>query len=224
MPWMATVAEVHGLLAHRCAVCGGSGQSQGFCQACYRALPRVDRPCPVCGIGSHEATDQHPDWHLARVIAPFQYAFPVRQIVQRLKYRRQQPLGYRLGLLLAEHLPRHHLSGVVLVAMPLHRSRLIERGYNQSFELARGVAAVLGVPIRVSGILRQRPTLPQAGLTRDARRGNVQNAFRVTRGLAGRHIWLVDDVITTGATANSLAAAMLTAGAHEVSLMAVARG
>ena len=148
----------------------------------------------------------------------------MQQLIHRLKYRRQQQLGHGLGRLLARELTTAPGAPTVLLPIPLHRSRLLERGYNQSFEIARGVAAVSGLRLLTAGVSRWRPTPPQAGLSQTARQSNVRDAFRVERTLTGIHVWLVDDVITTGATANALASALLAAGAHGVSAMAVARG
>jgi ComF family protein len=148
----------------------------------------------------------------------------MRQLIHRLKYGGEQQLGRGLGRLLAHHLPAFSNAPTVLMPVPLHRRRLIERGYNQSFELARGVASVTGLPIHPAGIVRQRCTVPQAGLNQSERRANLRNAFRARRALHAAHICLVDDVITTGATGNALAATLLAAGAIRVSLMALARG
>ena len=212
------------LSIERCGLCGGPSRS-GFCRPCEQGLPRVRAPCAVCGVADHPLTADHgPGWCLEGVIAPFQHAFPIRELIHRLKYRGHRYLGRCLGELLAQDPGTAHLNVDVVIPIPLHRRRLIERGYNQSFELARPVAAAWGLPLWTSGIRRHRATHPQTGLTRTARRANVRAAFQVTTRVAGRRILLVDDVITTGATGNALAASLLAAGAIEVRALAVARG
>ena len=218
----------HGPLAalsiERCGLCGGLSRS-GFCEPCEQELPRVRAPCAVCGVPDHPLSADHgPGWYLAGVIAPFQHAFPIRELIHRLKYRGHRYLGRCLGAQLARDVSAAHRNAEVVMPIPLHRRRLIERGYNQSFELARTIAAAWSLPLWTSGIRRQRATLPQTGLTLTARRANVRSAFQVTSRVAGRRVLLVDDVITTGATANALAAGLLAAGAVEVRALAVARG
>ena len=213
------------LLVEPCALCGAVADATGLCKVCRAALPRVQQPCPVCGISRHQPWAKHPQgWFFGRVWAPFQYRFPMPQLIHRLKYRGQQQLGYGLGLLLAEDLPLEQDENTVLIPIPLHRQRLIERGYNQSFELARGIAAARGLPVWLSGISRRRPTSFQAGLSQRQRQHNVDKAFLAQRRMSRVHIWLVDDVITTGATGNALAGALLEAGAQRVSITALARG
>ena len=218
----------HGPLAalfiDRCGLCGGPSRS-GFCEPCERELPRVRAPCAVCGVPDHPLSADHgPGWYLTGVIAPFQHAFPIRELIHRLKYRGHRYLGRCLGAQLAGDVGAAHRNADVVMPIPLHRVRLIERGYNQSFELARTVAAAWSLPLLTSGIRRQRATLPQTGLTLPERRANVRSAFQVDSRVAGRRVLLVDDVITTGATANALAAGLLAAGAVEVRALAVARG
>jgi len=160
---------------------------------------------------------------LSEVLAPFRYAFPVRDLLHRLKYGGQRQLGRVFGLLLAEHLAGRGITYDLLVPMPLHRTRLIGRGYNQSFEIARTLRQETGLPVLLAGMSRIRATLPQAGLSGGARRANVRGAFRIARAMGGAEVLVVDDVITTGATANELARALLRAGAASVGLAAVAR-
>jgi ComF family protein len=213
------------LLSQPCALCGNRAEANGFCGPCRTDLSRITQACPICGRGRHPAGAAHGSgWRLAAVRAPFQYRYPMRELLHRLKYRGQRYLGRSLGQLLAQELVYRPFGDAVLVPMPLHRSRLIERGYNQAFELARPLAAAWKVTVWSSGISRIRATAPQTGLPLSARQENVHAAFRVTRAVAGRRLVLVDDVITTGATANALATSLLAAGAANVCAVTVARG
>jgi ComF family protein len=108
------------------------------------------------------------------------------------------------------------------VPVPLHRSRLRERGYNQSLELARPVAKHLQLPV-IDGLVRTRPTPPQAALSREARRKNVRRAFAARADFTGMRVAVVDDVMTSGATAEMVTRCLRKAGAVGVEIWVVAR-
>ena len=107
--------------------------------------------------------------------------------------------------------------------VPLHPRRLRERGFNQAFEIARPVAAATGLPLFVHGIHRRAHTRPQSLLAAHERHANLRGAFRTARNLKGMNIAVIDDVITTGATVNALAASLREAGAEEIHAWALAR-
>ncbi|MBI3281959.1 MAG: ComF family protein [Acidobacteria bacterium] len=152
-----------------------------------------------------------------------EYEGPLRGLIHLLKFGGVRPLGSVLGRLLLQALPREQRFDAV-VPMPLHWFRLWRRGFNQSLLLARFVSKRLQVPV-INGARRRRSTAPQSGLTNAERRANVTGAFAVRRRdrVAGKHILLVDDVLTTGATASACAAALKRAGARRVTVAAVAR-
>jgi ComF family protein len=142
-----------------------------------------------------------------------------------MKFSRRRLNGRALGLILADHL----LSGTdireidALVAVPLHRRRLRQRGYNQSIEIARAVSIELRIPLLISGIRRSVETRPQSELDINERHASVTGAFSISRNLRGLRMAIVDDVITTGATVNALADALYSAGARNVQAWSVAR-
>jgi ComF family protein len=115
----------------------------------------------------------------------------------------------------------------LLVPIPLHRLRLAARRFNQSAELARVVSQACGAPVETLALARVKSTAPQVGLSRAQRAVNLAGAFRVDPArapiLEARHIVLIDDVLTTGATANAAARALLKAGAAQVDLLVFAR-
>lgn len=115
-------------------------------------------------------------------------------------------------------------QGAVMVPMPLHVSRLVERGFNQSREIARVTSRLLDLKLAESALRRVRATAPQVGLARVARTANLQGAFVADPAvIAGRPVILVDDVVTTGSTAAEATATLLAAGAQRVEIWAIAR-
>ncbi len=134
-------------------------------------------------------------------------------------------MGRALGQMLEDQVRGRAAAAEVdaLVPVPLHRKRLLERGFNQAFEIARPVAAGTGLPLLSRGIFRHADTQPQTLLAARDRHANLRGAFRVGRDLQGMHVAIIDDVITTGATVNALAASLRNAGAIEVHAWALAR-
>jgi ComF family protein len=170
--------------------------------------------CPLCRLGLL-GFDQVYSWG--------SYEGPLRKLVHLFKYGGVRPLGARFGEWMAAALPAD--AGFDLVTpMPLHWRRYWERGFNQSETLAREVARRRGVPLR-QALRRVRSTAPQAGLTNAKRRANVRGAFALARGarLDGLRVLLVDDVITTGATASACARVLKRGGARQVAVLALAR-
>jgi ComF family protein len=151
------------------------------------------------------------------------YEGTLRQLIHLFKYKRMKPLAKELSAQLARALPRDQRFDIV-VPMPLHWRRHWQRGFNQSELLARAAARRSGIRM-VNAVRRTRATATQAGLSYAKRRENVAGAFRVKnrRLVEGRRILLIDDVMTTGATASACALTMKRAGAKSVSLLALAR-
>jgi len=151
------------------------------------------------------------------------YEGTLRELVHLFKYGGVRPLAGTFGKFLAQALPREAAFDVI-VPMPLHWFKQWQRGFNQSDLLAREIGKKWNVPVRTV-IRRKKATLPQAGLTNAKRRANVSGAFKTARGrpLAGMRVLLVDDVVTTGATASACARVLKRAGAAHVSLLALAR-
>jgi ComF family protein len=148
-------------------------------------------------------------------------------LIQGLKFHNRKNLVEILGPMLVEIFNATWKPEAfdLLVAVPLHSERRRSRGYNQSELLARFLSRRTGIPFERHALIRRRPTLPQVGLSDSQRRNNVRNAFRCAdeQGTAGRRILLIDDVLTTGATAGSAARALINGGAQRVSVLTVAR-
>lgn len=151
------------------------------------------------------------------------YEGVLRELIHLFKYSRMKPLSKTLAALLASALPRDRQFDLV-VPMPLYWRRQWERGFNQAELLARATARRSGIPMR-NAVRRTRATATQAGLSNARRRENVEGAFRVKKPgmVTGRRVLLIDDVMTTGATASACARALKRAGAKSVALLALAR-
>jgi competence protein ComFC len=151
------------------------------------------------------------------------YEDELRELIHLFKYGRIQTLSKPLGRLLALALPRDRAFDVI-VPMPLHWRKRWQRGFNQSELLAREIGRRSNVPVQ-NVLRRARFTSAQAGLTNAKRRLNVSGAFRARKknSLAGKQVLLVDDVMTTGASAASCARALKLAGARQVTLLTLAR-
>ena len=213
-----------GLFVESCPACGASSAG-GFCGVCAHAFARVQTACPRCGLERPVGRCPRAQvaWHVDAVVAPFAYASPLDHFLHALKYRGARSLGRAFGLLLAPHV-RNACTGVdALVAVPLHRARRRERGYNQAQEIARTLARTLGVAALERGIARRLATPAQTGQSARERQASVARAFRVDRNLRGLSIAVVDDVVTTGATVNALAAELKARGAARCVALAVAR-
>ena len=215
-----------GLLPERCQGCGGPADA-GFCAYCRALVRGVGDACPGCGLERPVSRCPRPDegWPVATVTAPFRYESPLDQHIHAMKFRPSRPMGRALGQLLAPVVESRRLAESLdaLVPVPLHPRRLRERGFNQAFEIARPVASATGLPLLVHGIHRPAHTRPQSLLAAHERQSNLRGAFRTARNLKGMNIAVIDDVITTGATVNALAASLQEAGAGEIHAWALAR-
>jgi len=214
------------LWSQDCVLCLAGAGDELVCAACAEGLGGLPRSCPACAlplpVGMVCAGCRRHPYAFDAAVARFEYRFPLDRLVQRFKYAGDLALGRWLALRLAERvrdLPRPDL----LVAPPLAAQRLRERGFNQSVELARVVGRSLGVRHEPAGLRRARATAPQAGLGRRARQANLRGAFACRRSFQGLHVAIVDDVMTTGATAHTLARVLKAAGAARVSAWTVAR-
>ena len=206
-------------------VCGDCLDSFG--DLSFEAIPC----CPSCGIptGPSGASDT-PCGPCTSLPPPFAAARAwgfhddaLRDAILRLKFGGRTALAVPLGALLA-HAAEALPPADAIVAVPLHASRLRERGFNQAAMLARAAARILALPVLSRALVRTRATGPQTALDRASRAANVRGSMRASpRMVSGVRVLLVDDVFTTGATAAAAAHALLDAGATSVVVATVAR-
>ena len=249
--WLARIGR--GLWAPRCLVCGeGSTGRLDLCRACEAALPWMPEACLHCAMPLRPAAPppttataptgrlcsacQHDPPPLAETRAAFLYGFPLDRLLPRLKFHRDLAAGRLLAQAMAAALARPapvdtaaaggcpQAGPDAIVPVPLHRARLRQRGYNQALELARPLGRMLGVRVDPGLLSRRRNTGAQSRLDAGARAANLRDAFEVPlSATVPTHVALVDDVMTTGATLNAAAEALLEAGAERVDAWVCAR-
>lgn len=230
--WTSRIAAL--LWPSTCVLCGQRGQpALDLCAPCERDLPRNDWACVRCAmpLASAASTAEVCGACLRRAplfdacVAPFRYGYPLDRLIHGLKYRRQTACGRVLGGLLAAHLRRRPRTDLpqLLIPTPLAPRRYRTRGFNQAHEIALPLARALQIPIRSDLLIRQRETDEQAELRQAARRRNVRSAFTLVKPLPVAHVAVLDDVITTGSTANEMAKVLRRAGAVRVEVWAIAR-
>ena len=220
-----------------CPGCGAAtAQSHALCPACWAQLRFIERPyCQRLGtpfavdhgtgpLLSPRAMADPPVFGRAR--AAVLYDGIARDLVHRLKYDDRLDLAPTLVRMMATAGAELLGEADCLVPVPLHRWRLWRRRFNQAALLAQGIAALTDLPADTRTLVRAKATRSQVGLSRAARARNLQGAFRVPKaarpGLQGRRILLIDDVTTTGATANAASRALLRAGAASVDVLTFA--
>lgn len=220
------------LLAGGCEVCRGwtAGRLCADCRTRFAApAPRCCRCALRVPAGLACCVDcQREPPPFERCLCVADYDFPWDRLIGRFKYEQAPELAMLLAdCMTAAARAAGMPSAEVLVALPLSAQRLAERGYDQAWELTRRLGQRLGVPARPRLLERRFDGQPQARLTRAQRLRNLQGAFQVPPAAAavvqGRHLALIDDVMTTGATAHEATRALLAAGAARVDLWLVAR-
>ncbi|MBE2898717.1 hypothetical protein HPC37_07900 [Pasteurellaceae bacterium 20609_3] len=221
-------------LAPRCLLCQRAlGHARfGLCSRCWRALPRAPC-CGRCGLVLPHSAAQcgqclsaPPRWqHLVQVTP---YAPPLSGWIHRFKFTGgfalDRTLARLLLLAILDH-RRRYLTPLpdAIIPVPLHPRRHKRRGYNQAEQLAHYLAHWLGIELVTTAVVRAYAVPPQRGLSARARQENIRHVFKATTSLKGKHIALVDDVVTTGATVNELCRVLKRAGARAVSVWCLCR-
>ena len=217
---------------NRCHLCHApASDGQLLCGPCYDSLPHLRHSCPSCAL---PLTEQTPTQGLCgeclaeppafdRTLAPLCYRHPVNELISRFKYRQTLSDGNLLARLLARHVQQQASQAQLLLPMPLHPARLRLRGYNQAAELARVLSRITGIPWDPHLLRRGHEGPSQREARRSERLRNVRSAFVCASQRLPQRVAIIDDVITTGATARAAAASVRQAGANWVEIWAIAR-
>lgn len=220
----------------QCLLCGGRADPSGLplCPGCDDDLPWLAGHCAICalplpaaGLTCGQCLRRAPAFQ--RVETPLCYGFPVDTLITRFKHQANAPFGRLLAQLLARHLQHAFGEGLPrpdrLLPVPLSHQRERRRGFNQAALLAGWLAAPLGLPVDNRLLRRIQDTPAQQGLDAATRMRNLRRAFAVADGarIDGQHLAVVDDVLTTGATAQFIARELRKAGARRVDIYCLAR-
>ncbi|MGE7992048.1 ComF family protein [Pseudomonas sp. NPDC089554] len=218
-----------------CLLCGEpAGQPYPLCVTCECELPWLEEQCLRCALPLPlqdllcvQCSRRSPAFE--QVVAPWHYGFPIDTLISRFKHQSQWPLGHLLAQQLGMALQHRYAEGLAqpnrLLPVPLARGRLRQRGFNQAGMIAQWLSAQLGIPCDAQLLQRPHDTPAQQTLGAKARQRNLQRAFSLKAGaqVQGLHLAVVDDVLTTGATAQALASLLLKAGARRVDVYCLAR-
>ena len=216
-------------LPARCLICSGRDSVlHGVCRQCRAQIRRFSAPlCDVCGQGIGtpgvciQCLSKAPPFD--KMISACVYEGMIQDIIHRFKYRRATVFKKFLAGLAAESVVAAGVSPPdLIVPVPLHWSRLMGRGYNQSMLIARELSGYMGCDVRYDVLRKVRKTPSQVGLPKADRHRNLKNAF-TAKGVKGKSVMVVDDVITTGRTAWEISMALKRAGASKVVFASVCR-
>ncbi|HEB82187.1 MAG TPA: ComF family protein [Gammaproteobacteria bacterium] len=224
------------LFPRRCPVCQRTTASgTSLCSACYNALPHNLSACRQCALPLADdamhgnlcgrCIRKQPFYDYAASL--FRYEGEVISLVHQLKFSQKighsRPLGELLCKLYGQQVFPQYGHPDCLLPVPLHPLRLRWRGYNQSTEIVRVLAKRHELLIEQEAVIRQRKTVSQTGLDASARQKNMRSAFGLAGKLGYRHVLIIDDVVTTGATVNELARLLKRNGVQQVGVMSIAR-
>jgi ComF family protein len=218
-----------------CLLCDEPAEAEmPICVACETDLPWLGDHCQTCalpllaaGLTCGECLLEPPAFE--QVVVPWQYGFPVDSLITRFKHNAKWPFGHLLVDVLGQYLQHRFDEGLprpdALLPVPLANKRLRQRGFNQAAMLARWLSESLDLPCEETVLRRVKDTYAQQSLDAKSRKRNLRNAFDLMPDaqVKNRHLALVDDVLTTGATAQALARLLMNAGAARVDVYCLAR-
>lgn len=211
-----------------CLCCGYQKTHKlGFCLGCYHDLPHIKTPCLQCGLPLTANTPcfcKAEDWPFAACLSAFEYQFPINKLLFQYKSQARLALCESFAQALTNQVKKQQqVLPQVLMPVPLHTSKLKQRGFNQSLELAKVLSKQLHIPIDYHSLQSSHQTTQQKSLNKQQRLANVQTNYALTRPLSVTHIALIDDVITTGATTKTLAYLLREHGATHIQAWSIAR-
>lgn len=230
--WLQALLD-HGLPQRCCRCRTRVAGNLPLCDACRQELPWLDSACQTCGLplptpapACGECLRAPPDF--SRTLAMWRYEDTITRLIPAFKQRGHFSSGHLLAHLFGDFISDYltQVDGAVrpdlLLPVPLHWRRRWQRGFNQSQFVARHLSRRLGIPVS-HALCRQHHTPDQKGLPRHERLRNLRHSFRVTAAVQGKTIALIDDVMTTGATAREISRVLRRAGAARVDVWVLAR-
>ena len=212
-----------------CLACGCElDDANSLCGSCSNRLQHVPNPCQYCGqpnpvenLVCPACLLNPPRWQ--KLIAPLQYRGLARDYLLQLKFAEALYLSRTLCQEIIDPFRHSSPRPEVLLPVPLHRTRLLERGYNQAYEIATVWSAALGIPVDRRALTRPRATQSQSGLSAAQREHNVRKAFAYAPKHEYRHVALVDDIVTTGSTVTEITKLLHRGGVEFDEVRALAR-
>jgi len=222
-----------GIYPTGCLLCGTTGsQDMDICTPCLNDLPLNVNHCRICALPlpyNHadrpicgKCLKQHPRFD--RCHAPFSYSYPISGLISDFKFNGKLHIGILLAKLFINLIETTDLElPERIIPVPLHPTRLQERGFNQAMELAKPIANHFDIPLDIQSCRRTRATQTQSSLDKKIRMKNMRGAFEVVKQIECEHLVLIDDVVTTGSTTNELAKVIKSTGVKKVDVWALAR-
>jgi ComF family protein len=211
-----------------CQICGiGVGYGDFYCQSCQQDFSAVENSCALCGLPNHAGGSvcplclhQPPPWQQMR--APLVYSGHTRAEIHRLKYQQHIQVAHALLQSLYPYFAEDSRVQV-LIPVPLHKSRILQRGFNQSEEICSILSDYLDIPMDRHCLRRVRATDPQSGLSPGKRRDNIRRAFDYAPGRSYHAVAIVDDVITSGSTMSEICRLLRRNGVKHIETWSIAR-
>jgi len=221
------IAQSH-IYPFTCFICNQAGHNSDLCHACSQDLHQVEQTCPICDI--ELTTDSNACGrclkttpHFDKITSLYRYEGTAAFLIQSLKFKAQHSCAKIMGELMADHMANLNKQPDALMAVPLHPKRLRERGFNQSHFLTEYLKKHLNIPDHSDCLTRIVNTSSQSSLKAPERRSNIKNAFRYEPIKGINSVAIIDDVVTTGSTADEIAKTLKSQGVERVEIWAFAR-
>ncbi|HIO92557.1 MAG TPA: ComF family protein [Leucothrix mucor] len=219
------------LFTPSCVLCDANAGVVSLCDACLHDLPKIQHSCRQCGLPFPDKVEtalcgqcQQSPPAIDYLISSLHYGYPVDYLVAQLKFNRNLSYAKILSHLLLNTLQSQQIETPdVIIPVPLHKKRLRKRGFNQALEIARPIAKALDVPIAKQHLERVKQTQAQSLLNAVKRKQNLRHSFKLVKSISVKHVVIIDDVVTTGATVFELADLLKKSGVEKVGVWAVAR-
>ena len=232
MVYICTDIIQRALFPAKCLLCGApSTEGMDICCHCLDDLPHNHNRCQICSL---PLSTNHAQPICGKCLkraprfdhcyAPFSYAYPLSGLISDFKFSGKFYSGRLLAKLLTDFLERDEIElPELIIPVPLHPTRLRERGFNQALELAKPIGRHFNIPIDIQSCSRIKATATQSTLDKKIRSKNMRGAFKIAQGFSCKHLAIVDDVVTTGNTVNELAKIIKASGVQRVDVWALAR-